>query len=297
MARKRKAPIDDLLAIFALLPWWVGVACAVAAWFGFSHVAASFAGSTRPHHIVFATWAGLARWGVPLLCLIGALMSVLGRRKRAGLLASASGGDGAAAIAGMSWAEFEMLVSESFRARGYNVKETGGGGADGGVDLIARRDGRTTLVQCKHWKTYSVGVPVVREMLGLMTARGVAEGCVITSGRFTTEAQQFAVGHAITLVDGAGLSALLWQAKVAGTPRPVVAPAPAPAPAPVSLSVAAPGAGAKATGGMPADPSCPVCGRTMVRRVASKGANAGRAFLGCSGFPACRGTRPLLHEE
>lgn len=284
MGRRRKAPVDNLLALFALLPWWVGVACAVAAWFGFSQVAASFAGSTRPHHIVFATWAGLARWGVPLLCMVGALMSVLGRRKRAGLLASASGGDGAAAIGGMSWAEFEMLVGESFRTRGYSVKETGGG-ADGGIDLIARRDGRTTLVQCKHWKTYSVGVPVVREMLGLMTARGAAEGCIITSGRFTAEAQRFAAGHAISLVDGAGLAGLLRQGRADGQ-RSAAAPAP----------TAADLADAPASVRMPSAPSCPACGRAMVRRVASKGASAGQPFWGCSGFPACRGTRRLERE-
>jgi restriction system protein len=242
MGRRRNTVIDDLLGIFALLPWWVGVASAVAAWAGFSHLAASFAGSTQPVHVLIATVAGLARWGAPLVCLVGALMSALGRRKRAGLLASASGGDGAAAIAGLSWADFELLVGESFRARGYTVKETGGGGADGGVDLIAWRDGRTTLVQCKHWKTYTVGVPVVREMLGLMTARGAAEGCVITSGRFTTEAQQFAVGRSITLVDGAGLAALLREGKAASR-RSAVAPAPAPAAA----------AAASATGSPPVD--------------------------------------------
>ncbi len=36
---------------------------------------------------------------------------------------------------GMSWREFEMLVGEAFRLGGYTVSETGGGGADGGVDL------------------------------------------------------------------------------------------------------------------------------------------------------------------
>jgi len=39
-------------------------------------------------------------------------------------------------------------------------------------------------------------------------------------------------------------------------------------------------------------PDCPVCGTSMVRRVAKKGGNAGEAFWGCSHFPQCRGTRP-----
>jgi restriction system protein len=36
----------------------------------------------------------------------------------------------------MTWREFEALVGEYFRLRGFAVTETGGGGADGGVDLM-----------------------------------------------------------------------------------------------------------------------------------------------------------------
>jgi len=37
--------------------------------------------------------------------------------------------------------------------------------------------------------------------------------------------------------------------------------------------------------------TCPRCGSGMVRRTASRGANAGGNFWGCSRFPQCRGTR------
>ena len=40
-------------------------------------------------------------------------------------------------------------------------------------------------------------------------------------------------------------------------------------------------------------PSCPQCGSTMVRRVAKRGARAGKPFWGCSKFPRCRGTLPI----
>ncbi len=35
----------------------------------------------------------------------------------------------------MTWQDFERLVGEAFRQRGYRVAETGRGGADGGVAL------------------------------------------------------------------------------------------------------------------------------------------------------------------
>lgn len=40
-------------------------------------------------------------------------------------------------------------------------------------------------------------------------------------------------------------------------------------------------------------PSCPLCSKPMTRRVARKGSKAGEAFWGCSGFPECRGTKPI----
>ena len=38
---------------------------------------------------------------------------------------------------------------------------------------------------------------------------------------------------------------------------------------------------------------CHLCGAPMRRRIARRGKNAGRAFLGCSRFPHCRATQPL----
>ncbi len=40
-------------------------------------------------------------------------------------------------------------------------------------------------------------------------------------------------------------------------------------------------------------PPCPLCGRPLVVRTARKGTHAGSQFLGCSGYPNCRGTLPL----
>lgn len=39
--------------------------------------------------------------------------------------------------------------------------------------------------------------------------------------------------------------------------------------------------------------SCPKCGKAMVLRTSSKGANPGNQFYGCSGFPKCRYTRAV----
>jgi len=40
-------------------------------------------------------------------------------------------------------------------------------------------------------------------------------------------------------------------------------------------------------------PPCPLCGKPLVVRTARQGKRAGSQFLGCSGYPNCRGTLPL----
>ena len=40
-------------------------------------------------------------------------------------------------------------------------------------------------------------------------------------------------------------------------------------------------------------PKCPLCGRLLALRTARRGSRAGSQFWGCTGYPECKGTRPL----
>ncbi|MBO7124535.1 MAG: four helix bundle suffix domain-containing protein [Bacteroidales bacterium] len=40
-------------------------------------------------------------------------------------------------------------------------------------------------------------------------------------------------------------------------------------------------------------PSCPKCGKPMIKRMARKGINSGNAFWSCSSYPECNGTRKV----
>ena len=44
-------------------------------------------------------------------------------------------------------------------------------------------------------------------------------------------------------------------------------------------------------------PPCPLCGKPLVVRTARKGKRAGSQFLGCSGYPNCRGTLALASSD
>lgn len=291
MARRKKTrPADALLELVAMLPWWAGVALALLSYLMLHSVASqSVAATTQAGQmdamVIQTLWKTLASFGqylLPLICLGGVGMSAWQRRKREALVADVAQSKASDALDGMSWREFEVLVGEGFRLQGYQVIEVGGGGADGGVDLVltkSSKNGREKfLVQCKQWRAFKVGVDVVRELYGVMAARGATGGFVVTSGRFTDEAVSFASGRNLTLVDGPKLHGLLRQAQAAtdrSSTRPAAATAAPSRAAPIQV------------------PSCPVCAKSMMRRTAKRGANAGAEFWGCTGYPACRGTRPI----
>ena len=160
--------------------------------------------------------------------------------------------------------------------------ETGGGGADGGIDLVLTKPGKNggekVLVQCKQWRAFKVGVDVVRELYGVTAARGATGGFVVTSDRFIDEANRFASGRNMTLVDGPKLHGLIQQAKaVAGRSPARMAAAQDAQPSSASIQAT----------------TCALCLLPMVRRTAKRGANAGSEFWGCTGYPVCRGTRPM----
>lgn len=282
-----------------MLPWWAGVALALVAYVVLHGVAVQQVtlavvpgqlGSSIAATLL-SSLASVGQYVLPIICLAAALGSALGRRKRQALVTTVTSNQAANALDGMTWREFEILVGEAFRLQGYQVVETGGGGADGGVDLVLRKDRETFVVQCKQWRAYKVGVTVVRELFGVMAARGAAGGFVVTSGRFTREATEFASGRNLRLIEGPALMGLIKQAqasRASATPK-ATTPAQTAAPrATVPEPVATPATTAHDS------LSCPKCGSDMVRRTAKRGTNTGEAFWGCQTYPTCRGVRPVV---
>lgn len=284
--RRRQSSAEHFMDLVAMLPWWIGVALALISYFVLHRMsAAPQATALQPGQMagflqrsLLAMFAFYGQFVVPAICLMGALVSFLKREKRQGLANQVTTSTGAEALNTMSWREFELLVGEAFRMQGYKVTEQGGPQPDGGVDLMLHKGSETFLVQCKQWKAFKVGVDVVRELYGVMAARGAAGGFVVTSGTFTADAKAFAEGRNVMLVEGPKLFGLIQQAKASlkgGADAAPPAKARAPAPVPVPAAAA---------------PLCPICASSMVRRTAKKGTNAGSQFWGCSKYPACRGT-------
>jgi len=47
----------------------------------------------------------------------------------------------------------------------------------------------------------------------------------------------------------------------------------------------------------PDEPACPECGKRMRKRLAKAGRNVGQPFWGCTGYPACKGTREVTATD
>ena len=255
MARRRSL-LDDLIT----LPWWFSLALAAIVYISLKYYLPVIEFDSPIFHGIGNTLPQSAGIFAGFLVFTAVLSAYLAWRK--GELVDRQ--TSINSIKSISWKDFEYLVAEAYRRQGYSVQENTGGGADGGIDLVLKKDGRTTLVQCKNWKTQSVGVSTIRELFGVVTAEDASEGIVACSGHFTKDAIAFAEGKPLTLVDGSKLVRLIGDVQKAPKLQPEQESA-----------------------------VCPACGSSMVMRVAKNGKNAGSSFWGCSRFPKCRGTTKL----
>lgn len=92
----------------------------------------------------------------------------------------------------LSGAEFERLLALYFRDNGYEVREVGIGGNDGGVDLvIIDRRGEKTAVQAKCYADHNtVGVSVVRELVGAKRNHDCILTLLVTTSDLTASAKR-----------------------------------------------------------------------------------------------------------
>lgn len=206
--RNRKSGAESIVGMLAHLPWFVIVILAASTYFGFDYIEATL-NPRKPVYQLLSMLLGYGKYVAVAICFIAAVASFFRGRSRMRLLNKAKRSDNLAhALSQMSWREFEFLIGQMFRERGYSVAE-GKGSSDGGIDLTLFKDGKTLLVQCKHWKSSRVGVTVVRELLGVMTVRKAHHGLVICSGGYTKEAYAFAKEANISLMGLAQLERAL----------------------------------------------------------------------------------------
>jgi restriction system protein len=175
-------------------------------------------------------------------------------------------------LADLEWRRFEILITAYFQKTGYRAWRNRVG-ADGGVDILLAWPGEQqpcACVQCKAWKTYTVGVKPVRELFGVMAGDRIPEGYMVTTGEYTSEARDFAQGKPLTLISGRQLLDRLKQLPEADH-------------ASILREI---------TSGDYTTPTCPRCDVKMVERQGPK-----NLFWGCRNYPRCRQTFNIREED
>jgi Restriction endonuclease len=101
----------------------------------------------------------------------------------------------------MSGVEFEAWVGKRLTEKGYDVRGTPATG-DQGADLIAKKNGKTVIVQAKRYKG-AVSNKAVQEVIGAVAYYRGDEGWVVTTATsFTASAKALAQRSGVKLIDG-----------------------------------------------------------------------------------------------
>ncbi|HCG8095744.1 restriction endonuclease [Vibrio parahaemolyticus] len=271
MAKKNDGIIWHLMDA----PWWVSVLFALGIYVGLSYLLPSLA--MNSDNFVFKAVGQNLPAIAPyftFLFLIPAPIAFFKQHLRAKSYQTTTGQilsrKDTKPMNSLSWIEFESYIGEYFKHQGYKVKQDLSHKPDGGVDIWLTKDGELTLVQCKHWKVRKVGIQVLREMYAVMIENQASKMMIITSGNFTSEAVAYAQGKRLWLINGSELVHMIEDGRNFVNN-------------PIEKSVVV----------EPKQTLCPNCQSVLVERVARRGINAGKLFLGCSSFPKCRFTREV----
>lgn len=151
-------------------------------------------------------------------------------------------------------AEFEDYIAFLFLRLGYTAEKVGGS-YDGGIDVIASKDGIKHYIQCKKYISSQVSVGAIRDFYGALVDRiANGKGYFITTNKFTLEAEKFAETKPIELIDDHRLIQYIKMAEMDNEEY-------------FNKDVE----------------KCPRCGGSLIEKSGKYG-----KFFGCSNFPKCR---------
>ncbi len=100
---------------------------------------------------------------------------------------------------GLSGEKFEQEVATLLQRRGYRGIQLTGRSGDGGIDIRARRERKSLIVQCKRYQK-PAGPAIVRELYGSLVDSRADGALLFCTGGFTEGAKVFAKGKPIQLL-------------------------------------------------------------------------------------------------
>ncbi|MDF9761604.1 hypothetical protein OKW24_003377 [Peribacillus simplex] len=97
--------------------------------------------------------------------------------------------------------DFEYYIADLFSSKGYEATVTSASG-DGGKDIILRKDGYTSIVECKRYTTKKIGRPEIQKFHSALIDIHANEGFYVTTSSFANTAVKYVANKPINLIDG-----------------------------------------------------------------------------------------------
>ncbi|AVO51115.1 restriction endonuclease [Melaminivora suipulveris] len=182
---------------FAMLlrsPWWVSFAIAGA-------IVLACAALLPAHLVPFAAAGALP------IAVIGCIAAW--RQWRAPSRARVDAARAAAAA--MPWRDFAALLTRAWTAEGHAVEPLAPASQPADLRLLRRGDAeQSVLIAARRYKAASHGLEPLRALHAQVQRLGAQAGTyVVLQGSVSDAARQFAAAHALTILEGPALDALL----------------------------------------------------------------------------------------
>ena len=94
--------------------------------------------------------------------------------------------------------EFEKEIAYLFEKHNFKTRVTKGSG-DGGIDIVLTKNGLSSIVQCKRYKT-KVSPGTIRDTYGAMVAGNYHSAYIVCPSGFSEKAFEFSKGKRIVLL-------------------------------------------------------------------------------------------------
>jgi restriction system protein len=178
-------------SLFAMLlrsPWWISFAVAIVVGLvGFVLLPERFKTAGALSGIPFAVIGIIAAW------------------KQRNTLSTKQVDEVIQKLIAMSAREFTDALTIAYERDGYKVT----GFTQPGADLVLKKNGYTTLVNCKRWKAATHGAEPIRELHAAMEKIDTGRGVYVALNTASDSATQFAGKNGIRVLSAGELAILV----------------------------------------------------------------------------------------
>lgn len=179
---------NSLFAILLRSPWWMSLLLALV------FVAASRA------LLPLQYWIFGALGAVPFFAISAMVAKRQWSAPRTADVQAALTAAGA-----MGWRDFSVQLERALQQQGYHTKRV----EQAAFDWSIQKNGQTILVAAKRWKAAHHGLDALQNLHAVMRQQEASACMYIALGALSGQAQSFAKTHAVQVVSGADLAALL----------------------------------------------------------------------------------------